>query len=1104
MSLTKVFENRFRGDIRHRGQTYFKSGRVSITRITPDHVYAVVRDNGEHQTQVSRVNGELQFYCSSVDGTPKPTTTKYVWATLIAIEEGGYLTGAVRAGNIPPFVADSTSTIDVDEMYLGDEDDAHEFAMSESRKTSTKTKVDPVEVPVWQRKLKELHGELHQGGFSKPLTERETEIAYEIDVERSNLVGMLVIQTSQRQRRANGQWGKLKPLKLRPDEFDRIHSARDRQILAYLFGGTPERDTTAGQPADRLPMVFRFRLTYELCGLILPIMFSTERVRYLDDEDRVKTPLVWDENTTPYELTLNVDLNSDNEKWLASPRFVRGTETLALNQTRLVIPGGLIFTDQKVSNLEDFGAFAWIDSLAEKNGLEVDDGEQEKLVERLWEMPLLPRLDLPDDLQMEEVMLKPNPVLSVIMPQTKQSWKQDIIHAVVEFEYDGELIRGSQSRWAIVQREKKRCLIRDREAEQTYWSKLQELGFRRLIGLRDDLYDAEIHPRDLGVAIRDLMDSGWQIQAEGKPIHQPLSVQFKIQSQIDWFELSGKVDFEGKSIPFPELLNALVRGDTVIRFDDGTYGLIPDAWRSQYAVLAGLGTVDGENLKFSTTQLGVLDALLATQDHVEYDDNFIDMRNKIHNFDGIDTAIEVDKFEGQLRPYQREGLGWMQFLGDLHWGGCLADDMGLGKTVQVLALLMARIENREKTLPSLIVVPKSLMFNWISEAERFTPTLKVLDYTGLERKEMQRSFSEYDLILTTYGTLRRDVLELRTQEFDYIILDEAQTIKNASSQIAKSTRLLKSEQKLALSGTPIENHLGDLWSIFEFLNPGMLGRSSAFKMLTADIQNPTAQKFLATAMRPFVLRRTKKQVATELPEKTEETLYCEMEEDQLALYNELRDHYRQSLLGMVDKQGLGKTKMHILEALLRLRQASCHPALLDKESQDKPYAKLSVLCPYLEELIQEGHKALVFSQFTSMLSIARHHLEKMGINYVYLDGQSRHRKKIIQQFQDDPNVGVFLISLKAGGLGLNLTAADYVFLLDPWWNPAVEAQAIDRTHRVGQTKPVFAYRLICRGTIEEKIAHLQKQKKQLADAILEVEGNIMQDLTVEDLELLLS
>lgn len=430
--------------------------------------------------------------------------------------------------------------------------------------------------------------------------------------------------------------------------------------------------------------------------------------------------------------------------------------------------------------------------------------------------------------------------------------------------------------------------------------------------------------------------------------------------------------------------------------------------------------------------------------------------------------------------------------------------MGLGKTIQLLATLSEWHEKPETEFPSLVVVPKSLIFNWQSEAEKFTPNLKVLQYIGGDRVGLQESFDEHDIILTTYGTVRRDILQLKESQFSYVVLDEAQTIKNPASQIAKAVRLLKTKHRVALSGTPIENHLGDLWSIFEFLNPGMLGRSTLFKTVSSNNATDESKNVLAKGLRPFILRRTKQQVASELPEKIEQTLFCEMDEDQERLYGELKSHYRDSLLGMIADQGLNKSKMHVLEALLRLRQAACHPGLLDEAQRAESSAKMNVLIPHLQELVTEGYKTLVFSQFTSMLSIVKEELDKVGIKYEYLDGKTTKRQECVERFQNDPECQVFLISLKAGGLGLNLTAAEYVFLLDPWWNPAVEAQAIDRAHRVGQTKQVFAYRLICRNTVEEKIAELQSKKRDLAESILEGDGSIMSNLTADDLEMLLS
>jgi SNF2 family DNA or RNA helicase len=359
--------------------------------------------------------------------------------------------------------------------------------------------------------------------------------------------------------------------------------------------------------------------------------------------------------------------------------------------------------------------------------------------------------------------------------------------------------------------------------------------------------------------------------------------------------------------------------------------------------------------------------------------------------------------------------------------------------------------------------------------------------------------------LTTYGTLRRDILKLKEFVFDYAILDEAQAVKNASSESAKAVRLLKAKHRLALSGTPVENHLGELWSLFEFLNPGLLGSASVFRegaggrAIDAD-----ARRLLSRALRPFILRRTKEQVAPDLPEKLEQTLYVELEPPQRKLYDELRNHYRRSLLPTVEREGINKSKIQVLEALLRLRQAACHPALVNNEMADAASAKLDALLPQLEEVLDEGHKTLVFSQFTSLLALVKKRLDGAGIVYEYLDGRTRNRAAKVERFQTDPDCKLFLISLKAGGLGLNLTAAEYVFLLDPWWNPAVEAQAIDRAHRIGQTRRVFAYRLIARDTVEEKVLQLQRSKRQLADAIITADNALIRDLGREDLELLLS
>lgn len=1109
MTLAELLESKFRGDVRFRGAAYLQAERVAVVRVTEDNLFGVVRDGVEYQTQLSRRDGGLKLTCSCGQAAQPGTGNvqcKHVWATILAADAGHYVTGSVKPGYIPPFaVQDQPAPLTAEHDWsLDDFDDSPEpngrISTSVLRKSAAE--VSSRSRREWEHRLNELRKTLEDDEVVGAAAGRERQVFYEIDAPASEEAGTLIIQTSQRQRRANGEWGKLKPLKLRPGRFEEIDDEEDRRILAHLIGGTPDRSNWSNQAGETWAAVHRYRVPFDLCQMLLPAIAATGRLRLAGDEERVTEVLQWD-GGAPWELCVAVEHHPAEKVWRLQGYLVRGEERLSLREPVLLVPGGLFIRRTSVAPFRDFDAFGWVGLLRRGDALEVPEGEEDDLVDRLLDMPALPRLLLPPELQLEEVSLEPEPVL-ILHPPGKSRWQQERLKGEVLFDYEGTAVRGTSGQWAIVRRQEGRCLVRHARREAELWTQIQDAGFRRLLDHRRGPHDVEIPARDLAAAVRQLIHQGWQVRADGKQVRQPLEIRFQVKSGIDWFELHADIQFDGAKVAFPELLSALARGDGTVTLDDGSLGILPEEWLRRYGLLAGLGETEGDHLRFSTVQFGLLDALLATQPAVDYDRRFAELRERLRNFHGVEPLREPTTFQGELRPYQREGLGWLEFLQTFQFGGCLADDMGLGKTIQMLAFLERHRLRRKKPLPSLVVVPKSLLFNWRQECERFTPQMKVLEYSGLERAKLRDTFSQYDLILTTYGTLRRDILALKEILFDYVVLDEAQAIKNAGAQVAKAARLLRAQHRVALSGTPIENHLGDLCSIFEFLNPGMLGRSSAFRLHSADPEDKETRRILAEGLRPLILRRTKQGVASELPEKFEQTIYCEMGPEQERLYAELRDHYRDSLLGLIDEHGMNKVKMHVLEALLRLRQAACHPALLNRGLEDEPCAKLEALCPLLQELLEEGHKALVFSQFTSMLAIVRKHLDQLGIVYEYLDGQTRDRKERVERFQTDPQCGVFLISLKAGGLGLNLTAADYVFILDPWWNPAVETQAIDRAHRVGQERRVFAYRLICKNTVEEKIAALQQKKRELADAILEQDSSLLQRLTAEDLQLLLS
>ncbi|MDA1307266.1 MAG: SNF2-related protein, partial [Acidobacteria bacterium] len=698
---------------------------------------------------------------------------------------------------------------------------------------------------------------------------------------------------------------------------------------------------------------------------------------------------------------------------------------------------------------------------------------------------------LPPRLRIEPVRASPVPHLR-LAPVLTGEW----LDATLSFVYDGTAV-GELEPSPYFDEARQRFIHRSPEDEEAAEAQLITSG------ASVDSGSWRVATKALPAVVSDLTTLGWTVEADGVPYRSAGPMRLSVTSGIDWFDLNAVVAYGDVSATLPELLAALDRGDRTIRLGDGSLGVLPEEWLRRYTPLTAIGTLQPDGtIRYRTHQAALLDALLDSQNDatIEVDDTFAQLRDRLTSASHPEALDPPASFHGELRSYQREALGWIQFLRHFSFGGCLADDMGLGKTVTVLAELARVAETAPR--PSLVVVPRSVVHNWKAEAAKFTPTLRVLDYSDLNRRQADDQLTEVDLVIVTYGTVRRDIEQLRNVEFEYVILDEAQAIKNASTEAAKAVRLLNSRFRLALSGTPIENHLGELWSLFEFLNPGLLGRASQFRKAAKSRAEDTVS-LVARGLRPFLLRRTKAQVATELPARTEQTLTCELSPRERSFYDALRRHYRQSLLAHVSKVGVQRSGLQVLEALLRLRQAACHPGLIAPARQHESSSKIELLMERLQEVVAEGHKALVFSQFTSLLALVKPVMDAAKIPYEYMDGRTRDRAPRIERFQTDPNCPVFLVSLKAGGVGLNLTAADYVFLLDPWWNPAVEAQAIDRTHRIGQTKEVFAYRIIAENTVEEKVLALQDSKRALADAVLSANPVGLAGLSASELEFLL-
>ncbi|TGD77926.1 DEAD/DEAH box helicase [Hymenobacter wooponensis] len=701
---------------------------------------------------------------------------------------------------------------------------------------------------------------------------------------------------------------------------------------------------------------------------------------------------------------------------------------------------------------------------------------------------------------------------SAVATVTAEAAVSDHIHFDLSFRYGDHTVHTGHGKRVCVKLEKQNDnyifhrLIRNLDREQEIISELHDRALEVRNG-RAVLEKATAF-RWLHNHADDLVRLGFTVQqgtTSGKDYFiGTITVQVGITETNDWFDVHGTVQFGEFEIPFIKLRPYILNKRHEFRLPNGQIAIIPEEWFTQYLELFAFSEENHHTLMLrkhhlalvSDLQNGNLATVLMSR-----------KLEKLREFETVEDKPMPAGFRGELRPYQKAGYNWLHFVQDYHFGGCLADDMGLGKTVQTLALLLDRKESgAAKGAASLLVMPTSLVYNWMSEAFKFTPGLRLLIYTGTYRDKNVEQFADYDVVLTSYGIVRLDIELLKSYKFDYVILDESQAIKNPSSTTSQAVRGLHSRHRLILTGTPVENSTMDLWSQMSFINPGLLGSQSFFrKEFLKPIEkgkDEAKTKRLHALIKPFILRRHKAQVATELPEKIEHLSYCPMTEEQQHCYEETKSFYRNKILQSIEEHGTASTQFMLLQGLTKLRQIANHPRMADEEYEHES-GKLREVVRMIKSVVSEGHKVLVFSQFVKHLDIVRASLDERQIEYAYLDGNTRDRHKEVARFQETEDLRVFLISLKAGGVGLNLTAADYVFILDPWWNPAVEAQAVDRAHRIGQQRTVFTYKFITKNTVEEKILALQNKKIQLVTDLITTDEAIIKSLTKEDIEELL-
>ncbi len=1147
--LHKRSASHFHPGDRQRGNEYFDDERVTY-EIEDARARARVVGSTEHPYCVgldwSRVSDErvLHAFCECprfAEGTP----CKHLWATLLALEEAGpehqpegkdrlglrrdpaaswpdLELSAENAARAEQAVADAANGARPPRRKRGRASHKRQVLGRDLRHTAGANS--------WQAlfaSVREEADKISSNGAAAPTRTRNERPAIRllVNTSASTRDDGLVLDLFGMRPDGPKKGPKLKPTSAAVEEIEQLlrgnggPDGRATPALIAAFESQPPNRRRGGTSTSA--MARRLRLPPALYAPVLRRLCEERALGWWNGQAvNGQQSLVWDDGP-PFEFALKVDVMPAGTARLRG-MLERGAESIPISEPLLILPAGggssgvgteagslhaqlvVLFADS-VALLESSDAreLSWIDVLRERGDIVIPHKDLEDAMAHLLELPT-PRLELPEELQIttEEAIPKPRLVLD---NGPTPAWMNPPLLASLSFEYDGLRVDAGDPRPAVADLDGRRFLRRDMAREHAALVRLLELGMRPVPSSQG--HGLELSPTDLAAVAEPLLQDGWTVEVHGTSVRPPNPPSLRVESGIDWFELKGEIEFDGDPIELATILDAVKRGDRFVKLGDGSKGLLPSAWMETYGSLSQLSHGDGDDsLRFLHSQALLVDALLIAMPPVDVDGTFAKLRTKLRSFERIKAKKEPRGFSGTLRGYQREGLGWLSFLREFGLGGVLADDMGLGKTVQALALLRAnRTPTKTTELPFLVVAPRSLLYNWIDEAGRFTPGLKVAEYSGSDRDSMREQLGKLDLVVTTYGTLRRDIGFLATQEFDTVILDEAQAIKNPSSQTAKACRLLNAQHRLALTGTPIENHLGELGSLFEFLNPGLLGRLPGFDALGGGLAPSERQlKLIAEGIRPFILRRTKAQVLPDLPPKTEQVLLCTLRPRQRELYDQLRASYQANLLRQVEETGVPGSAIQVLEALLRLRQVACHPGLVDPAWEEAGSAKLDSLLEQVTEVLDEGHKVIVFSQFTSLLAFVKARFDERSVPYAYLDGQTRNRGEVVERFQTDPTCNLFLISLKAGGLGLNLTAAGYVYLLDPWWNPAVEAQAIDRAHRIGQTQPVFAYRLIARDTVEEKIVELQKSKRQLADAVLEGDGQSLRDLTADDLRVLLS
>lgn len=894
--------------------------------------------------------------------------------------------------------------------------------------------------------------------------------------------------------RLDGEPGKEVKLSYQVVESRKVNITQDElQVLSYIYSITnyeTRRLFSYGQPI----------------GFLLDWL-RTSRLHIRYPEQRETCQAFFEEETG----NLCLGIFKREELYILQPAIVFQEKTLILDDHVDVLSSNPIYLHYKnvLYHVEsDLAVFFWINFFRLQHQIEIPVDELKEFINDF--MPkILPALDwqsLEEHLKLYELPLK--------SPGIYLAERAGQLTVDVKFRYQNvEFQAQPVSEKSLATRGKYLFVVkRDQQKETEIRRLLQKHGLFYI--QHHWQIDPQYKVMDwLRTQVPELAKKGMEIYGEETLFRHRLRrgtprLRMRVSSGTDWLDLQFRFQINGQTVEVPDLRAQVQENKRYVKLTDGSQIYLSEKLTerlTRFFSLLDVSQSEGQQ-KFPPSAFPLVETLTHLADEVEVDEQFKEWKQNYDNFNKLQAVEIPERFCGVLRDYQKAGLDWLYFLHRFRFGGILADDMGLGKTVQVIALLQKLEELGELQKPALIVVPLTVLFNWENEFSRFAPHLKLLCYQGQkqDREQMVLRFPDVHVVLMSYGIFLQDELILREQNWGYLILDESQKIKNPSTKTYQTAVSFRVPQRLCLTGTPVENSLTDLWSQFNFLNPGMLGSLQQFedRFIRNGDGETDRQDLLRRMMYPFILRRKKEQVLKELPERTEIIRRVEMTAHQRDIYKKWLDYYRGQIFERIEQEGLPKTRFKILEALTYLRQIACHPSILERSVPRSESGKLQLLEEMLGSIIQVGHKVLVYSQFVRFLKLIREMLDKKSWRYEYLDGSTRNRQAHVRNFQENEQVKTFLISLKAGGLGLNLTAADYVIHLDPWWNPAVEQQATDRVHRIGQENRVFVYKFIVKSSVEEKILTLQQQKKEISDSLITSEKTLVKQLSPEDLELI--